>query len=55
MTESFADLRKSSREVDHKPNIERKRGGDVPKDHTFSSGRAAVSNTRHLAAKGDIS
>ena len=51
MTESFADLRKSSRE----PVIERKRGGDVPKDHTFSSGQAAVSNARHLAAKGDIS
>jgi hypothetical protein len=51
MAESFSDLRKSSRE----PLVERKRGGDVPKDHTFSSGQAAVSNARHLATKGDIS
>jgi hypothetical protein len=30
MSESFSDLRRSSREVDHKTDIERKRGGAVP-------------------------
>jgi hypothetical protein len=31
MSESFSDLRRSSREVDHKPEaVERKRGGAVP-------------------------
>ena len=56
MGDSFADLRKASREPGGaQAIIERKRGGNVPPDRTFATGQAAVSNARQLAAKGDIS
>jgi hypothetical protein len=56
MGDSFADLRRASREPGGaQAVIERKRGGSIPPDRTFDSGKAAVSNARHLAAKGDIS
>ena len=56
MGDTFSDLRKASREREHKPEtVERKRGGDVPPDRTFSSGSAALSNARNLQAKGEIS
>ena len=55
MGDSFADLRKASREPGGaQALIERKRGGNIPPDRTFATGQAAVSNARQLAAKGDI-